>query len=242
MKVPSTRLRAKSIFIQNGPWGFIKNDIHNVSSYEEINCICLDDYENTVLNDLETLDLIKIDIEGSEVAAMRGMGKFLHKFNYPPIYMEMNALALFPQSETPLTFFQQATKLGYTPYAVIDNFLYEHNILDFPDKIYTDYLFLKQIPKHLKNSIRRMKAQNEANVTNFIIEKLNNYLLWLKSTGQEEDYLVEQHAVYLCYCLKDYPFYNNKPSIKEILSNIYGLRTKSVFIEKAISWFEHKDQ
>lgn len=68
-------------FVQNGPWGFIKNEVYSEINYERIECICLDDFVDKVKEN--QIDLIKIDVEGSEVAVIRGGGVFFKKIQFP---------------------------------------------------------------------------------------------------------------------------------------------------------------
>lgn len=71
----------------------------------------------------ETIDFIKMDIEGSEVAALRGMRKLLHCYDYPPIFTVMNAYALCLQEETQLSLLRFAKELGYDIFEIHDRHL-----------------------------------------------------------------------------------------------------------------------
>jgi hypothetical protein len=197
--------------------------------------MCLNDYEKTVLREIRHLDLIKMDIEGSEVAAMRGMDDFVRRFNHPPIYAEMNSLGLFPQGETSLSFFQQGKKLGYVPYEIIGDWLYEYNIENFPDKIFRDFLFLREIPDFLKDKIRPQINQEENKITKYILDNLQAYV-----SDKEriiDGITIEQYAICICYSLKDYPNYFNKPEINDLLSIIAKEKPQPYFVGKAIEWY-----
>lgn len=68
---------------------------------------------NTELSNIEKIDFIKLDIEGSEVAALRGGGAFLKNYNFSPVFCEINKWTLYLQNETPLSLILEFEKLGY---------------------------------------------------------------------------------------------------------------------------------
>jgi len=64
----------KIYFGQHGPFGLIQNEMTQGIKWEEIRCMCLNDwYKQKEVP--KKFDFIKMDIEGSEVAALRGMKK-----------------------------------------------------------------------------------------------------------------------------------------------------------------------
>jgi FkbM family methyltransferase len=145
-------------FFQNGPWSSVVNDtvikdIMNANqSFEyrkpivSIPAYCLDDWENPVLGfeGVSKIDFIKMDIEGSEYSALRGMRKFLRHFNNPPIFSEVNGYNLFTYKKTPKDLFDLFEELCYFPYKLKNNELFKYDTRNFQVEHYTNYLFIHE--------------------------------------------------------------------------------------------------
>lgn len=224
-------------FVQDGPWGLIKNDVYPNEKYEEIECICLDDYFNNITNEINDIDLIKIDIEGSEVAALRGMKQSLKRFHYPIIYTEVNAFALALQGETPLSYFQEAKSIGYSIYQVAEGKLYKYKIENFPKEFIGDFLFIKDIPEYVNEYIAGEVYSSEEEELTYIISKLKEHSVWnnLKAYGRESNN--DEYGSYICYCLKDYPNYYLKDEILLLLKEIKESNKENYLIQKYLEWF-----
>jgi hypothetical protein len=94
-------------------------------------------------------DFIKMDIEGSEVVALRGMAGLLAGPNAPPIYYESNGhtLAFYGQSTKNLK--ASAANAGYVNYLIESDKLVPVSTEDFQGQTCVDYLALKTVPSTL---------------------------------------------------------------------------------------------
>ncbi len=113
-------------FYANGPYGMCaksKDDFMHKAVFEghepiEIKSICLDDWKKNGLKNICNLGFIKMDVEGSEVAVIKGGNEFLNHFAYPIIFCESNKWTLYTQGETPKTLIEVFMELGYQPYII----------------------------------------------------------------------------------------------------------------------------
>lgn len=224
----------KIYFVANGPWGFVKNSVFCNEKYEELDAISLNDWYKT--ENIKAIDLIKIDIEGSEVAALRGMNEMLETFNYPPIYTEVNTFALALQGETQYSYFKEAEKLGYRIYEIYDGKLFEYNKEIFPMNYCRDYVFLKEIPDYIKPRINGRIANND-NARESILQRLKKYNCWsdLEKYGNEKSQY--DYDSYLCLNLKDFPNMLD-PEIKDLLLKIKREKKDNPIIKKNLEWFD----
>jgi len=197
-------------FMQAGPYGRIKQELHKNCDYEKIDCICLDDCINTYFSDISTIDFIKIDIEGSEVAALKGMQNFLDFYNYPTIYIEVNTLCLCEQGESYSSLMNELKKLGYSAYTLNDDSLQNYNMEMFPKSPVFDLLMMKNIPVDFSEKIEHNKYV--ADDLSYIENILEKYSSQTNNEGLE--------TACVAYTLKDYPQYNSLPNIINHLSRI----------------------
>ena len=102
-------------FIEAGPYGMIANPRIELPRIQ-VPAIAVDE----LLADMgwDRVDLIKMDVEGSEVGALRGMSRLLGGAKAPPILYESNGhtLALFGQ--TPSQLLATVAEFGYESYLV----------------------------------------------------------------------------------------------------------------------------
>lgn len=94
----------------------------------------------------ERIDFIKMDVEGSEVAALRGMRRLLSGPDAPPMVFESNAFALDFFGESPATLKQALEDLGYRSYLVGEGWLIPVSAADFQAGTVLDYLAAKSLP------------------------------------------------------------------------------------------------
>lgn len=213
-------------FVQNGPQGFIQNDACPNEDYEEIEAICLNDYrENEVLCNISGIDFIKMDIEGSEVAAIRGMNKFLEDMGFPPIFAEVNVWNLFCMGETPLSYFQEINKLGYFPYMITNGKLYRCSLYHFPESPCTDFLFLRN-ENPFKEMIVGEYEQNREKLVKGYLELLTDFRKWIRDNDMDTNVdPVLPHIALFRYLPLYSAYYPNEDAIRimddirEILKN-----------------------
>ena len=222
----------KIYFMQQGPYGLVKNDLMLNAQYEEIDCITLDDW--IVLNNdigIERIDFIKIDIEGSEVAALRGMRHFLESYGYPPIFIEGNAFTLCLQGETIYSMLSLANSMGYRVYEFSERGLHTVDEKRIPKSVVTDFLLIKNFDSSLsfsKSDIYEEPKLSDEEILTQVIKQLSNYNEW------------EHYDPYICYALKDYPTIHEHPEINKLLTEISQEKDRDLFLSMAISWFTER--
>ena len=217
-------------FMPDREVGFIVTD-SNVNASDsrkvtEISCIALDDIMEQSFSDVEMIDLIKIDIEGSEVAALRGMKRLLSKYKYPPIYIELNAYALFQQNESPISLLNEAYEHGYTAYEIIDaNTVCMYQKVHFQRSFTLDVILFKELPAHI--SVVKGSYSDNEETAEWILSKLKAY----------ENRLI--YEGYILYLLKNFPEYYLEPRINSELKRI-ALSKNDPITDKAIEWFRRE--
>lgn len=222
----------KRFFITDGPWGRMSINPISGKKSEELDSTTLDAWY--VTENIENIDLIKIDIEGSEVAALRGMKNMLRQFQFPPIFTEVNAFALALQGETPYSYFMQAEELGYNIYEKYDGKLYRYSKDIVPVDFCRDYIFVKDIPSYLKNKVFGRIANNDGRIKN-VLERLRNFRKWPRTMEYGHEISVYDYDSYLCLVLKDYPQLVTD-EIKELLLQIKLEKKDDPIIQSFLKW------
>ncbi len=82
---------------------------------EKVEAIKLDDFIET--NQIGRVDLIKIDIEGAELFALRGMKKAIEQFR-PTLLMEISESVLGENSASSIEIFEMMEAYGYSPHSI----------------------------------------------------------------------------------------------------------------------------
>ena len=99
----------------------------------------------------QNVRFIKLDVEGHEVRAIRGMNRLLSRPDAPLVYFESNKYALKFYDETHESLKSAFRDLGYKIYKVESNHLIEVPIGADQAELCTDYLAAKTIPESLTN-------------------------------------------------------------------------------------------
>lgn len=216
-------------FLENGPWGAIDTGIseENLSDKAYSNVIscnvqayALDDWKKTSMNYITQVDYIKLDIEGAEVKAIKGMGDFLKEFGYPPIFCESNGEALSHFGYTTLDLKHELEHLGYRRYEWKDDKLYHSSMDKFQLEYCTDFLYLKDIPEflsHLIAGVIQVKAETEQ-----IRSLLNDN--------------IKGPIVHVCSELRNFKEYLNDEEILRIL--VEKKKSNEDDLKTALNWFE----
>lgn len=103
-------------FVSAGPYGHISGGGKNGVVGIDVQAIRIDDYVRG--HNIQDVALIKMDIEGAELMALRGMTRLL-KDVHPDIIIESNGHTLHDFNETPNTLLAHLHQFGY-------RFFYEH--------------------------------------------------------------------------------------------------------------------
>lgn len=88
---------------------------------ETVTSIPLDDYVR--VNQIQHIDLIKMDIEAAEVLALRGMAQLLQAADKPRILSEVNSIRLQDAGYAPTILYDILAEYGYEPYRVREHTL-----------------------------------------------------------------------------------------------------------------------
>ena len=219
----------KMLFYQYGPWGMcVPHEANEI--YEkffggvvphELDAICLNDWKNTELKHIKCLDFVKMDIEGSEVAALRGADNFLEHFHYPPIFCECNKWTLFLQRETSCSFMDAFYRLGYRAYKIVDGKLVDTSALDrYQVEINTDYLFI-----HSRNGME-FECMKETNIS--MRETCERTVAYLSGDSMPE-------IAGTLYSLFENEELMNEPMIQEEVGKVKEKYPDDVFIRLAFS-------
>jgi FkbM family methyltransferase len=99
---------------------------------------------------LSRVDFIKMDIEGSELAALRGMSRLLAGRAAPPILYESNRYTLSFYGHTPQQLKQALEDLGYRNYQILPSRLVPAAPDDCQAEVVVDYLATKRQPPLLE--------------------------------------------------------------------------------------------
>jgi FkbM family methyltransferase len=127
-------------FIQAGPYGVVSNPIIQGPTVS-VPAITVDDLLNQV--GWDRVDWIKMDVEGSEVAAIRGMSHLLARQDAPIILYESNGHTLNLFGETPISLAAMLERFGYRCYLVEHEQLVPWRAGELQPTVCMDYLAAK---------------------------------------------------------------------------------------------------
>ncbi len=104
---------AKISFCEAGPFGYVASDgTPPRPSTTEVDAVALDDW--APIQQVSDRVFVKMDIEGHEIHALRGMRRFLEQRKLPPLFVESNGHCLNWFHAAPATLCRQLEELGYT--------------------------------------------------------------------------------------------------------------------------------
>jgi FkbM family methyltransferase len=133
-------------FVPGGPYGLVANPTIN-SGCITVPAITGDDLLANL--GLDRVDLIKMDIEGSEIRAIEGMSQLLAREDAPPILYEGNGHALRFFGETSNRLIGTLERFGYRSYFVEAGQLMPVQPGDLQWICTVDYLAVKHFPDDL---------------------------------------------------------------------------------------------
>jgi FkbM family methyltransferase len=127
-------------FSPRGPFGHIATAATNLPSIR-VRTITVDD----LLTELgwQHVDFVKMDIEGSELAALRGMKGLLSQPDAPPVHYECNAHTLGFYDSTPTLLKAAFEEYGYRSYEANGSQRVPVRSGDVQSEVVMDYLAVK---------------------------------------------------------------------------------------------------
>ncbi len=161
-------------FMQSGPYGAIANPLVNNRETISIPAVTVD-----MILDKEgwdRVDFIKMDIEGSEVAAIQGMPQLLSNLDSPAILYESNGFTLSFFDMTPQILTSILESFGYNCYLILPGELISMTSHDLQLECVSDCLAIKNIPLQLREhwSIRSsMPLETKISVALDTCNKIN---------------------------------------------------------------------
>lgn len=128
-------------FVAAGPYGFVANEkVHAATVKVSLTTV------QQILDEVgwDRVDFIKLDVEGSEPAVLRGMADLLARPDAPPMIFEVNGYTLDFFGSSPQALLAQVEALGYRCYWTRWNRLASARATDIQPEVQADYLAVKQ--------------------------------------------------------------------------------------------------
>jgi FkbM family methyltransferase len=209
-------------FMASGPFGCVSNS--HVDSGEKIIVPAMT--VNQLLVDLgwDTVDYIKMGIEGSEVAAIAGMSELLRKDNAPVLLYESNGHTLNFFDKTANDLVASVENLGYSNYFWKAGSLVLFRQNDFQAENLVDYLAFKRIPEGLQGSLVR-PSLTEEEIIDEVISCCNHH------HPHHRGYTARALAIASPFILSNHKVIN---ALKALTKD------SDPDVRAAVSWFEHR--
>lgn len=134
-------------FVARGPWGRVALDSDEVGTVVNVPAVTLDEL---LVEFGLTPSFIKMDVEGSEIAALDGMASFLSRPDAPPLLFESNGHTLKLFGVTPRQLLAKVESFGYAAHAIEPDRLVRAMADEFQPQTIVDYLAFKQPPAGLE--------------------------------------------------------------------------------------------
>ncbi len=109
---------------------------------QQVPCFKLDDLCH--IYDFRNATLLKIDIEGSELAALSGAGSLLSQNNDLRVVFEANAFASLAFGYHPRALFRKFEECGYQVYRILEDRLALTASNDFQVSVFADYVAVRK--------------------------------------------------------------------------------------------------
>jgi len=130
-------------FHLRGPYGQVTRGAEPVdgASYADVLQVTVDDLVAAL--GWDRVDFVKIDVEGSEAAALKGAARLLSAPDAPALVIENNTFVLRDLSPDPNALLRQVEAFGYTLFALPPEGIWAWNSEMFQPEVVYDYLALK---------------------------------------------------------------------------------------------------
>ena len=208
-------------FIQAGPYGFVANPSQRTPAIS-VPGVTVDELLASL--NWRNVDIIKMDIEGSEVAAIEGMANLLSAPKAPMILYESNGHTLNFFGETPNSLMAALEAFGFRCYLIQANQLIPVQSSELQPECNVDCLAAKQLPGHASWPIRSPLTKPE------VIEKIITTCSYPGNgirayVGRA---LARPEAAYLL----------DNPHIREVLETLK--RDPKVEVQEAAAWYDSR--
>ena len=150
-------------FESRGPYGQVvrSDDAGADAGYDRVLQVTVDDLVAAL--GWEDIDFVKIDIEGSESAAMKGASRLLGKPDAPALLIECNTFVLRGSSPDPAALLRQVADFGYRLYRVTPYGIWPWEATQFQPEVVCDYLATKKaLPDAARVELRPPLGTDEA--------------------------------------------------------------------------------
>lgn len=135
-------------FSSHGPWGHVATPADARPS-ETVRALRIDDL--LAERGWSHVDFVKIDVEGSEIPALRGMARLLGAADAPLIWFESNRHTLGFFGDTPEALQAELRGFGYTIHRVDRRVVPVADPAPPQTETVVDYLAAKRLPEALRN-------------------------------------------------------------------------------------------
>jgi len=128
-------------FESRGPYGQVALGDEEGAGYDRVTQLTVDDLVAGL--GWPTVDFVKIDVEGSESAALRGAARLLGAPDAPALLIECNTFVLRELSPDPAALLRQVEEFGYTLYRITPVGIWPWDATRFQPEVVCDYLAVK---------------------------------------------------------------------------------------------------
>jgi FkbM family methyltransferase len=130
-------------FAPHGPWGQVRSDTNDVRSAGDVTVdqVAVDELVESL--GWESVDFVKLDVEGSEMNALAGAASLLGRPDAPSLLFESNIAPLMAKGTEPRRLLEAVEGFGYSLYRIMSQEIVECRSGDFQAETVADYIALK---------------------------------------------------------------------------------------------------
>ena len=154
-------------FFAHGPWGHVV-EADSEGPRVSVPCVRIDDLLAEL--GIPRVAFVKMDIEGSEIAAIRGMRRLLEPDDAPPLLYESNGHTLAFLGATPEDLLRELSGLGYTSYIAEPPRLIRVTADEWQPQTLVNYLAFKHPPETLSGWRLELGLTSEERVQRVVTE------------------------------------------------------------------------
>ena len=130
-------------FAPRGPWGQVRSDTNGVLSAGDVTVdqITVDELVESL--GWESVEFVKLDVEGSEMHALAGASSLLGRADAPSMLFESNIAPLMENGTEPRLLLETVEGFGYSLYRIMPTEIVQCRSDDFQAETVADYIALK---------------------------------------------------------------------------------------------------